>query len=52
MKNDGPWSSRPPALTDEERRNLKTGMRRLFKPVRDDQFKALLDAIDQAARKK
>ena len=51
MKNDGPRSGRPPVLTDEEMRNLKTGMRRLFTPVRDDDFRELLDAIDKAAEK-
>lgn len=52
MKDDGHRSGRPPVLTDEEMRNLKTGMRRLFTPVRDDEFRALLNAIDEAARKK
>lgn len=52
MKDDGPRPGRPPALTDEEMRNLKTGMRSLFTPVRDEAFRALLDAIEEAARKK
>lgn len=33
-------------------RNLKTGMRRLFTPVVDDDFRVLLDKIEQATRKK
>ncbi|MEJ5975058.1 hypothetical protein WG901_00295 [Novosphingobium sp. PS1R-30] len=34
----------------EERRNLHTGMRKLYDPVRDDEFADLLRAIARGGR--
>ena len=48
MNNDAPQPEWRPALSEEEMNNLKTGMRKLFKPVRDEEFQALLEAIERA----
>lgn len=34
----------------EERRNLHTGMRKLYDPIRDDSFEDLLHAISRGGR--
>ena len=41
---------RPRRIDAEEKRNLHTGMRKLYDPIRDDAFNELLRAIAHSGR--
>ena len=43
---------KPRLISPEERRNLKTGMAKLYGPISDTTFNGLLCEVDKAARKR